>query len=224
MPDEPAAHAPVRSWRELTTPSPPIDVIALGASAGGVEALTTVVAALPRKIDAAILIVLHVSEAGTSVMPQILSRSGVLPAANARDGETIEPGRIYVAPPGHHLTLDGTVARVQRGPRENGHRPAIDPLLRTAGQSFGPRAAGVILSGALNDGTAGLRLLKQRGGLAIVQDPETARYPSMPRSAISYCPVDAVLPLREIAAALERVAAEAPRSGQARLAAWDVRR
>lgn len=183
-----------------------IDLIALGASAGGVEALGAVVSTLPADLDAAVLVVLHVSESGTSVMPEILSRAGPLPAASARNGEPLERARIYVAPPGHHLTVDGAHVRVDQRPRENGHRPAVDPLLRTAGQAFGPRAAGVILSGSRDDGTAGLYQLKARGGVALVQDPDSALYPSMPRSALQHVAVDAVLPLEQIGPALTRLA------------------
>jgi two-component system chemotaxis response regulator CheB len=185
-----------------------IDLIVLGASAGGVEALTTVAAMLPGDLDAAVLVVLHVSEAGTSVMPEILSRSGPLPAHSAVDGELLEAGRIYVAPPAHHLTVEGNRARVDQGPRENGHRPAIDPLMRAAGQAFGERAAGVVLSGARDDSTAGLLQLKQRGGVAIAQDPATALYPSMPTNAIAHVPLDAVLPLTEVAGALRLLAGQ----------------
>jgi two-component system chemotaxis response regulator CheB len=198
--------APARSLDELTVAQGSVDVVALGASAGGVEALSAVVASLPSTVDCAVLVVLHVSESGTSVMPEILSRAGPLPAANAIDGEPLLAGRVYVAPPAHHLTIEGGRARVDQGPRENGHRPAIDPLLRTLGDAFGPRAAGVILSGARDDGTAGLYSLKRCGGVALVQDPGTALYPSMPTSAVEHVEVDAILPLDQLGPAIARLA------------------
>lgn len=209
MTAEQSAPAPARTIAALTVPPGSIDLIALGASAGGVEALSAVVGTLPADLDAAVLVVLHVSQSGTSVMPQILTRAGPLPASSARDGEQLLPGRIYVAPPGHHLTVDGNCARVDQRPRENGHRPAIDPLLRSAGQAFGERSAGVILSGARDDGTAGLLQLKQRGGIALAQDPESALYPSMPESAIAHVAVDAILPLEAIGPALAHLAGRA---------------
>lgn len=210
MPHEPTAPAPARDIAELAALAGRVDVVAIGASAGGVEALATVAATLPADLTAAVLVVLHVSETGTSVMPAILDRAGPLPAASGRDGETIVCGRVYVAPPGHHMTLDGARLQVAKGPRENGHRPAIDPLMRTLARSFGPRAAGVILTGARDDGTAGLRQIEQRAGIAIAQEPATALYPSMPSSAIDHVAVDAILPLIEIGPALTLLAGRGP--------------
>lgn len=175
------------------------DLIVIGASAGGVEAISAVVAELPRDLRAAVLVVLHLSR-GRSVLPEILSRAGRLPATHPKDGEPIRYGRIYVASPDHHLVIDGNVARSVHGPTENGVRPAVDPLFRSAARHFGPRVIGVVLSGALDDGTAGLGAIKQAGGVAIVQDPDEAFAPSMPRSACAYVDVDHVLPLKEIGA------------------------
>lgn len=196
---------PVRSWRDLTPREQEVDLVAMGASAGGVEALATVVSDLPRDLGAAVLVVLHVAETGTSVLPAILDRAGPLPATTALDGEPIHPGRICIAPPNHHLTVEGSTLRVLQGPRENGHRPAVDPLFRTAALAYGRRMAAVVLSGARDDGTSGLRQVKLRGGAALVQDPDDALYPGMPHSAMTHVPVDAVLPLREIAPALTRL-------------------
>ena len=182
------------------------DIIAIGASAGGVEALTQLVKGLPADLPAAVFMVLHVPAHGTSVMPQILSRNGPLPAAHARDGEPIQPGRIYIAPPDNHLLIHDGKVRLSRGPRENGHRPAVDPLFRSAARWYGRRVVGVILSGALDDGTAGLTAVKQRGGVAIAQDPDDAFYPSMPRSALENVAVDHALPLAQIPATLVRLA------------------
>src|SRR5438105_2867674 len=132
------------------------DVIVIGASAGGVEVLREVVRGLPAGLPATVFVVVHLPSGATSVLPELLSRAGPLLAAHARDGEPSHPGHIYVAPPDHHLTLEDGVMRVARGPRENRMRPAIDPLFRSAARVYGRRVVGVILSGALHDGVAGL--------------------------------------------------------------------
>jgi two-component system chemotaxis response regulator CheB len=144
-----------------------------------------------------VLVVLHVSR-GRSVLPEILTRAGRLPAVHPKDGDRLEYGRIYVAPPDHHLTVQSGKARVVHGPTENGCRPAIDPLFRSAARVYGPRVIGVVLTGALDDGTAGLAAVKEAGGLAIVQDPEEAFASSMPRSAAAFVAVDHILPAGEI--------------------------
>jgi two-component system chemotaxis response regulator CheB len=173
------------------------DVVVIGASAGGVEAISTVVAQFPRDLRAVVLVVLHVSR-GRSVLPEILTRAGRLPAVHPRDGDPLEYGRIYVAPPDHHLTVESARARVVHGPTENGCRPAVDPLFRSAARVYGPRVIGVVLTGALDDGTAGLAAVKEAGGLAIVQDPDDAFASSMPRSAAAFVAVDHVAPVGEI--------------------------
>jgi two-component system chemotaxis response regulator CheB len=177
---------------------PTYDVVVIGASAGGVEALSTLVSELPRNLRAAVFVVLHLSRA-RSVLPEILTRAGRLPAVHPADGDPIEHGRIYVGRPDHHLTLEEGRIRVVHGPTENGYRPAVDPLFRSAARVYGPRVIGIILTGALDDGTAGLAAVKEAGGIAIVQDPDEAFASSMPRSARAFVPVDHVLPLREIA-------------------------
>jgi two-component system, chemotaxis family, protein-glutamate methylesterase/glutaminase len=182
------------------------DIIVVGASTGGVEALAQLVHALPKAIHAAIFVVLHLPAERPSRLPSILSRHSHLPVAHAQDGESIRCGRIYVAPPDRHLLVDREVVRVVRGPRENRNRPAVDPLFRTAAYSYGPRVVGVVLTGALDDGTAGLQAVKRRGGIAVVQDPRDALIPSMPESALRYVQVDHTLPLTEIASLLARVA------------------
>jgi two-component system chemotaxis response regulator CheB len=182
------------------------DIIAIGASAGGVEALTKLVKNLPSDLPAAVFVVLHVPSHGTSVLPQILNRAGSLKAAHARDGEAIEYGRIYVAPPNHHLLVKRGKIRLTRGPRENGHRPAVDPLFRTAARAYGRRSVGVVLSGSLDDGTAGLMAVKSRDGVAVVQDPEEALFSGMPSSAIENVAVDYILPLSDIGAILIKLA------------------
>jgi two-component system, chemotaxis family, protein-glutamate methylesterase/glutaminase len=185
------------------------DIVVVGASAGGVEALVQLVRGLPDDFGGSVFVVLHVPPSG-SVLPGILSRAGPLPARHAEDGERIEGGRIYVAPPDHHLTLKRDGIRIERGPRENGHRPAIDPLFRSAARTFGRRVAGIVLSGARDDGTAGLSAIKVRGGLTIVQDPEDALYPAMPLSAIEYVDPDYVLPAGGIAELVAGAAQKEP--------------
>lgn len=173
-------------------------VILLGASAGGVNALQQVVKGLPADLPAAIFVVLHISPYGRSAMPAILSRAGTLPALHPQDDEPVQEGRIYVAPPDHHLVLEDSKVRLSHGPSENAQRPAVDVLFRTAAQSYGRRAIAVVLTGNLDDGTAGLAIVKRHGGIAIVQDPADADYPSMPSSAIYNVDVDHVVPLADI--------------------------
>jgi two-component system chemotaxis response regulator CheB len=163
-------------------------IVTIGASAGGIEALTRVVRGLRPDIPAAILVVVHISE--QSVLPAVLARQSRNPTAHARDGEVPKAGHIYVAPPGYHLLLEGEHLRLRSGPRENGARPAIDPLFRSAARSARDRVIGVILSGLLDDGVAGLYAIKARGGTAIVQDPDDAAAASMPRNALRYVDTD----------------------------------
>ena len=186
-------------------------VVVIGASAGGVEALQALVAQLPYEFGAALLVVLHI---GTrrSALPEILTRAGQLPAAWAADGEPIRPGRIHVAPPDRHLLIasDGVRLSLSRGPAENRTRPAIDPLFRSAASAFGPRVLGVVLSGALADGTAGLAEIARCGGITVVQEPNEAEYPSMPLSALRHVPVRHRLPVTGIADLLVRQCGTAP--------------
>lgn len=181
------------------------DIITIGASAGGVEALSEVVRHLPEDLPASVLVALHVPSHGLSALPQILGRSGPLPARHAEDGEAIEPGRICVAPPDHHLLVQRGRARLSRGPRENGVRPAIDPLFRSAARWYGPRTIGVVLSGTLDDGSAGLLAIRERGGEAIVQDPDDALFSGMPRSALEGVPTARVAPAAAIAGLLDQL-------------------
>ncbi len=182
------------------------DIIVIGASAGGVEALSQLVGQLPADLPASIFVVLHLPVHIPSLLPQILDRRGPLPVGHPADGESIRPERIYIAPPDFHLLLEPDRIRLIRGPRENGHRPAVDPMFRSAARSFGPRVVGVVLSGTLDDGTAGLAAIKQQGGLAIVQDPAEALYSGMPRSALESVAVDHILPVGGIAGLLDRLA------------------
>src|SRR3954468_24417635 len=166
------------------------DVVVIGASSGGVEALAKVLGSFPVDLAAAVFVVLHVNPDAPSFLPSILNRAGRLPAAHAVDQEPIRRSRVYVAPPGGQTYVHRGRLAVRRGPYENLHRPAIDPLFRTAAHHYGPRVIGIVLSGGLDDGSAGLMAVKRAGGVAIVQDPEDAAFPSMPRSALERVEVD----------------------------------
>ncbi len=155
----------------------------LGASAGGIEALATLVSELPHDLPAAGLVVLHVPSDTVSHLPAILGRAGKLQAVHAEDGEAIVAGKLYVAPPGCHLLVDDGGVRLPRGPRENRHRPAVDPLFRSAASWYGERVIAALLSGGAGDGIAGLREVKRCGGTTIIQDPSEALFPGMPASA-----------------------------------------
>jgi two-component system chemotaxis response regulator CheB len=183
-------------------------IIVLGGSSGAIEALMEIIRRLPGETPAAFFVAVHISPKGESVLPNILSRAGRLPASHAVDGLPIRPGHIYVAPPDLHLLLKGRFVRLTRGPRENHHRPAIDPLFRSAAVWYGANVIGVLLSGNLDDGTAGVLAIKQRGGVAVVQDPSDAQFPDMPRSALSSIKIDYALPAKEIGPLLLRLARE----------------
>jgi two-component system chemotaxis response regulator CheB len=172
------------------------DLVAVGASAGGVEALKALVAGLPGDYPGALLLVLHVPRSAPSALPTILNRSGPLPAGIARDGEELLGGRIYVAAADRHLLLLDGHLRLSRGPAENGHRPAVDPLFRSVARCAGRRAIGVVLSGSRDDGAAGLAAIAGAGGVTVVQDPSDALSPWMPRAAL-----DRVVPDHVAAAA-----------------------
>jgi two-component system, chemotaxis family, protein-glutamate methylesterase/glutaminase len=174
-------------------------VVVAGASAGGVEALVELVRSLPVDFPHAMLVVLHVSPTGTSVLPAILSRACRLPVAAPADGEEMRPGHVYVAPPDCHLVIEDSRLRLSQAPRENGHRPAIDPTMRTAANAYDGGTIGIVLSGSRDDGTAGLMAIKASGGTAIVQDPDEALYAAMPLSAIAHVEADAVLPVGAMA-------------------------
>jgi two-component system chemotaxis response regulator CheB len=177
-------------------------VIVVGASAGGVEALQALASQLPPELPASVLVVLHLMSSGTSVLHDILDRAGPLPATTACDGERLERGHIYVAPPDFHLLIRGPAIHLSTGPRENGHRPAIDPLFRSAARAYGRRTIGVVLTGTLDDGTDGLGMIKDRGGATVVQEPGDAAYGDMPRNAIAHVAPDRVVPLAELGATL----------------------
>jgi two-component system chemotaxis response regulator CheB len=182
-------------------------IVVIGASAGGIEAMRTLVAALPPDFPAPICVVVHTAPHAPGILDQILTRAGPLPAAQAGGRERLRPGHIYVAPPDHHLVVEPGIVRITKGPRENRFRPAIDPLFRSAAQVYGPGAIGVILTGSLDDGTAGLWAIKQLGGVAVVQDPNSALYPGMPEHVISHVDVDYIVPLEDVAPLLVRLTA-----------------
>jgi two-component system chemotaxis response regulator CheB len=185
-------------------------LVVIGASAGGIEAVRTILAGLPDDFPAPLCVVLHIAPQSPGVLDQILGRASAIPVENARSGGLLRPGRVYVAPPDHHLLVEPGRLRLTRGPRENRFRPAIDPLFRSAAQVYGPGAIGVILTGNLDDGTAGLWTIKQLGGHAIVQDPAEADAPSMPLSAINGVAVDHIVSLREMAPLLAALARSRP--------------
>ena len=174
------------------------NIIVVGASAGGFEALKELVAGLPADFPGSIFVVWHMSPDVRGILPQVFSRMNLIPAAHAFDMEEIKPGRIYVAPPDRHLIIENGRVRVTRGPKENRFRPAVDPLFRSAAYHYGPNVTGIILSGALDDGTSGLWTIKQRGGVTVVQDPNEAEVPSMPENAIREVQIDYILPVAEM--------------------------
>lgn len=184
------------------------DLIVIGASAGGIEAVQQLIRGLPGDLDAAVLVVLHTTGRGGSLLPQIFGRGSFLPASHPADGERMKKGHLYVAPPDYHMLVEDGRLRVLQGPRENLHRPAIDPLFRSAAVSAGRRVIGIVLTGLLDDGTSGLMVVKARGGAAIVQDPATAMFASMPKHALEQVPDATVLPLERMAAELVRLVRE----------------
>jgi two-component system chemotaxis response regulator CheB len=191
------------------------DIIVIGASAGGLEVFTKLAAVLPPDLPASVFIAWHISPNAMGMLPDILSRAGPLPASNARDGEEIRPGHIHIATPDHHLLLEPGKMRVTHGPRENGFRPAVDPLFRSAALAYGPRVVGVILTGGLDDGTAGLWAVKVRNGVTVVQDPREAYAPSMPRNAMTHVTVDHCVRSDELGPLLARLAREPAGEGVA---------
>lgn len=184
------------------------NIIVIGASAGGIEALTDLFAILPTDLAASIFVVVHSSADSPGMLPKILANAGTLPAEYAKDGAPIAPGRVVVAPADHHLLLEQGRIRVTHGPKENRFRPAVDPLFRSAAYAYGHQVIGIILSGSLDDGTAGLWAIKDRGGLAVVQEPEESAYPSMPLHALRYVRIDYRLTIAEMGRLLPRLVGE----------------
>jgi two-component system chemotaxis response regulator CheB len=184
------------------------DVIVIGSSAGGVEALRRLCADLPADLPAAVLVTQHLSPSARSVLPQLLTKAGPLPAATPRDGEALELGRIYVAGPDHHLLVRPGHLLTRRGPFENRTRPAVNALFRSAAIAYGSRVIGVVLTGLLDDGTDGLIAIKAVGGTSVVQDPADAEWPSMPRNALKRDHVDQAVKLDDMGALLSRLCRE----------------
>jgi two-component system, chemotaxis family, protein-glutamate methylesterase/glutaminase len=188
--------------------APRKDIVVIGASAGGMEALQKLVSRLPADLPASLFVVWHLSPGIKSMLPAVLDRAGPLKAAHPADGDRIEPGRIYVAPNDHHMLLENGYIRITKGPKENRFRPAVDPLFRSAAYIYGPRVIGVVLTGALDDGTAGLYTIKLRGGTAIVQEPADATIRAMPLNALEHTEADYRLPVGEIGELLGRLVRE----------------
>lgn len=182
------------------------DVIVIGASAGGVDALRQLVCQFSPDIQAAIFVIVHISPRSKSLLPHILRQSGKLEAAHPEDGAPIEYGRIYVAPPDHHLIIQNDHVHLSLGPKEQHHRPCINVTFRSAALAYGDRVTGVILSGELDDGAAGLWEIKRRGGVAVVQHPEEATFPSMPLSALRDVEADYTVSIQEMGELLSRLA------------------
>ncbi len=196
------------------------DVVVVGASAGGVEALRSLAAGLPIGLAAPVVVVLHIPRNAPSALPAILSRSGPLPSVVAQHGAPLEDGVVYVAPADRHVLVgDGRLA-LSAGPAENGHRPAVDPLFRSAALAYGPRAVGVVLSGTRDDGTSGLAAIAERGGVALVQDPREAVYTTMPTSALEHVAGARALPAVKLGAEIAQVLA-GPRTAPPADAALD---
>jgi two-component system, chemotaxis family, protein-glutamate methylesterase/glutaminase len=190
------------------------DIVAIGGSAGAVDVLLDLVPELPAQLAAAIFVVVHSAANRESTLPALLASRGRLPAIHPLHGERIEPGRIYVAPPDNHLLVRVGSVEVVRGPKENGNRPAVDALFRTAANAYGSRVVGVVLSGYLDCGTAGALSIKARGGVVVAQSPETAVAPPMPQSVINHVQVDHVVHPLELPKLLVRLVGAAAKAGQ----------
>ena len=190
------------------TRKPYRDIVVIGTSQGGVAALLALVKALPADFPAPVFVVMHVPPDSPSLLPQLLSAGSALAARHPQNEEVVEAGVIYVARPDHHLLLEGNRVLVTRGPKENRFRPSIDALFRSAAYTYGPRVIGVVLTGYLDDGTAGLWSVQRLGGVAVVQDPRDAEQPSMPTNVLEFVAADYVLPLAELAALLTRLTRE----------------
>lgn len=181
------------------------NIVVVGASAGGVDALQRLAANFPPDLAASVFVVLHTSPESPRMLAEILDRAGILTAKFAKDGEQITNGTIYIAPPNQHILVKNGYVRLSRGPRENRSRPAIDPLFRSAAAAYKSSVVGVILTGLLDDGVSGLQAIKKCGGLAVVQDPDDAQFPDMPLNALEVVEADYVLPIDKIGAKLGEI-------------------
>lgn len=184
------------------------NIVVIGGSTGGFEAFKRIVQGLPPDLDASIFIVWHMSANLRGILPEVLSKLTTIKVAHAYDNEPILPNRIYIAPPDYHLLVEEGYVRVTHGPKENRFRPAVDPLFRSAAYAYGNRVIGVVLSGGLDDGTAGLWRIKYSGGIAVVQDPADAEATSMPENALREVQVDHCVPIADMAALLVKLTAE----------------
>lgn len=212
----PPGHAPKTQFAYGVTMASP-NIVVVGASAGGLDALRRLVAQLPGGFAAPIFVVQHLApSSSTEAILMALNRAGHLPCAEARDGAGFSNGHLYVAPPDHHLMIVSGKMRVTRGARENRSRPAIDPLFRSAAVAYRSRVIGVVLTGYLDDGTAGMTAIKRCGGVCVVQDPDDAAYPDMPRSVLGQVKADHVVPLAEMGSLLVRLL-ERPRRAQRKI-------
>jgi two-component system chemotaxis response regulator CheB len=189
------------------------DVVLVGASAGGVTALTTLLAGLPRDLPAAIAVVLHLSPVYESRLVHVAARCTPIRVVQAVHGDTLKAGTVYIAPPDVHMRLDDFTIRLDRDPKVHRTRPAIDPLFVSAAKSLGNRVVGVLLSGNGEDGVAGLIAIKAHGGISLVQAPQEAQFPSMPRSALRKDHVDGSYPAHGLAEVLALLARGAPVNG-----------
>ena len=185
------------------------DIVVIGASAGGVVALLNLVKTIPDDFDATIFIVQHISPFSPSILPQILSKANSLKAVHPKDGEQFRKRHIYIAPPDHHLLIEGDRVLVKKGPKENRFRPSIDALFRSAAYNYGSRVIGVVLSGLLDDGTSGLWTVKRQSGIVVIQDPGDAEFPSMPKNVLEHVDVDHSVPIDEMAALLNELTKQA---------------
>lgn len=186
---------------------PETNIIVIGASAGGVEALQGLLTRLPARFPASVFIVLHLPARSPTCLPEILTRAGGMVAIHPPEGARIEPGRVYVAPPDRHLVIESNHVHLSSGPKEQHRRPCINVTFRSAAHTHGDRVVGVILTGEMDDGVASLYEIKRRGGIAVVQNPEEALFPSMPLSALREVKVDYTVSLTEMAPLLQRLAA-----------------
>jgi two-component system chemotaxis response regulator CheB len=188
----------------------PRDVVVIGASAGGIQVLTGLFAALPADLRAVVAVVIHRSPMHRSRLAAVLGRRARLPVVEPGDGQALRLGTIYVGPPDEHMLIEPGRIRLSRGPKEQGTRPAIDPLFRSAADAYRERTVGVLLTGAGGDGVRGLIAVKAAGGISLVQDPAEAPYPSMPRSAIANDDVDAILPVEGLGRVIVDLSAGQP--------------
>jgi two-component system chemotaxis response regulator CheB len=190
------------------------DIVVVGTSAGGIDSLKRLVGNLPGDLSAAVFVILHIPSWRKSDLPAILTRAGRLPASHPNDGDLVQHGHIYVAPPDHHLLLEDGRVRLWRGPKENQHRPAINASFRSAAVNYRERVVGVVLSGMLDDGATGLWWVKQYGGIAVVQDPGEAQFSGMPSAAIEHVSVDYVAPVASIGRLIVELTGGNPRQMQ----------